>query len=173
MSQGYIPNDPKPYQRQQQPAPQKTQPYPQQYAQQYPQKYQGQRYQQQSVKLRQKRDLFLLISGIIGLAYSVFLIVYFGGINNASLSPAADTFNDFGKQLAGMIALRMVTPHIIGICIAALANAAAWYLSNKWLALGSAAAYLIAGLLFMSYLPAVILPIMLLVVGFIRLNKVA
>lgn len=170
MSQGYIPGTPSPHQRQEQP----TQPKPQQFHQPVQpayQQFQNQVPQQSVVLNREKKDIFLLISGILGLAYAIYLIVYFGGINNSSMLQSADTLDGIGNQLVGLLAVRIVTPHIIAAVVAAILNVVAWYLSNKWIALVCAIMYCVAALLFMSYAPILILPIILAFIGFIRLHK--
>jgi hypothetical protein len=146
MNQGYIPGNPQPYQR-------SFEPY----------------HPRHSEPNRTRRDPFLLVSAILGLAYSIYLIVYFGGIQSASLSGASETFEDVGKQIAGVLAVRMVTPHIVAACVGAILNAAAWFMRNKWLALGAVLAYAVAAVLFFAYALIVLPMIVLALVGFVRL----
>lgn len=97
---------------------------------------------------RQRRSLWLLAAGILGLAYFIFLIVYF---YIAVPSSAASELGEGLGQFALALAYRMITPHIIGVALAVIANAVAWWTDNKWLALAAAVLYLVAALLFLNY----------------------
>lgn len=178
MQQGYIPGQPKSYQQhvpQVQQMPHAPVPPPYQH-QQIPQPpsmpiYQHQAAQASQPRQKTRRCLLLLITAVLGLAYVVYLIVYFSGISTAI---PADDVAGF-TQLAAAFALRLVLPHIIAAGLAALLLLAGWWVNNKWLALAGALAYLAAILLFSLYwifaLPLMILSLAAFTVMLLRGRK--
>ncbi len=123
----------------------------------------------QNIDRLHKKDrcsILLFLSSIIGIAYSVFIVNYFMGVGNQSMASGSD----IGRQIGGLIAVTFVTPHVVLVSLAAVANGIAWYINNGWVALTSSVLYLIAGLIFIIYLPFIILPMILSFIGFMRVN---
>lgn len=111
-----------------------------------------------------EKSKVLLVSGILGVLYSIFLITYFYGINNNS-----DGITDI---LAGAIATTLVLPHIILIVLATLFNITAFLLNSKGFTITSAALYTVAGVVFILYIYFVIPMIILSFIGISSVSKI-
>ena len=155
MKQGYYPPPPPPQPAQQQAY--HNQPTQQNYQQAYQPQPQYRTQPRQKAKQSERRNILLLISSIIGIVYAIILTIYFIGVYNQSIM--------------GVIAFRLVTPHIILVGLAAVANGLSWYLDNGWVALASAVLYLVAGLVFTMYLLYILIPVVLAFVGFVMVNN--
>ena len=154
MKQGYIPDDLQPWQQTAKPQPaqprQKVQqgmPPAQPYFTQPVQQAAFRPSVSQGRAVPRKRHLLLLIAGLLGLAYFVYILVYFVDASNSAVNEIGEGFG----QLASALMMRLVMPHIIMAGVSALANLLAWWINNKWLALAAAAGYLIAALMFTMY----------------------
>ena len=64
--------------------------------------------------VKQKKSIPLLISWIIGSAYAVYLLAYFGSTIGGS--------TDTAEAVGASIAAALVTPHIICVCLAVIFN---------------------------------------------------
>lgn len=169
MKQGYYPPQPPPQPTQQQA-------YHNRAAQQnYQQACQPQ--PQYRAQLRQKgnrserRNILLLLSFIYGIVYAIIMIVYYLGVTKQSFAPGTEDFEEMGRQIGGAIAVALATPHIIGVSLAAVFNAVAWYFNKGWAALTAAILYLVAGIIFFIYLPFILFPMVLSFVGFVGVNN--
>ena len=113
--------------------------------------------------MKTKRSVFLLVSGIIGLAYLIYIISHFFG----SIVGADDMATAIGSSLA----TALVTPHIMLVALAVIFN---WigYLANKsWAALTGGILYVVGGVLFILYIIFVIPSIVLSFIGTSKLKK--
>ena len=109
-----------------------------------------------------KRSIVLLIAAIIGLAYSIYIIGYFGSLNSG---------NEYGSLASG-IATAMVLPHMICLIIAVVFNIIGWVINKRGFALTAGILYSVSAVLFIMYAIFVIPSIVLSFVGFVRLKKI-
>ena len=169
MKQGYYPPQPPPQPAQQQVY--HNQPTQQNYQQAYQQQPQYRAQSRQKAKQSERRNILLLLSSIYGIIYAIIMIVYFLGVTKQSFAPGTEDFEEMGRQIGGAIAVALATPHIIGVSLAAVFNAVAWYFNKGWAALTAAILYLVAGIIFFIYLPFILIPMVLAFIGFIRVNN--
>lgn len=108
-----------------------------------------------------KINICLLISLIVGVAYLIYSVVYWGGVGDASGSEA----------LGGAIALALVTPHLVCTGIAVIFNALGLFLKVPAFALVAGILYAVATVLFVGYFMFVILEMILSFVGYAQLKK--
>ena len=71
-----------------------------------------------------KRSKLLLIAGILGTAYFIYIVVYFGGSIVSS-----ETGMD---MLTNGLATALVTPHIVCLGIAVAFNWIGWAIKARW-----------------------------------------
>lgn len=112
--------------------------------------------------MRLKRSTTLLISAILGVAYSVYLVVYFSSAVGGSGA----------KAIGGAIAATLVTPHMICVSIAAIFNVLGWLNNKRNFALVGAILYCVAALAFLLYAMFVIPSIILSFIGYSRLKTI-
>ena len=108
-----------------------------------------------------KTNVCLLISFIIGLAYLVYSVVYWGGVTDASGEEA----------LGGTIALALVTPHLVCTGIAVIFNGLALFLRVPAFALVAGILYAVAIVLFVAYFMFVVIEMILSFIGYGQLKK--
>lgn len=106
----------------------------------------------------------LFISAIIGVAYGLYLVSYFGGIIGNTSSGA--------EAVGGALATAMVTPHMVCVVVAAIFNVLAWLNNTRGFALVAAILYCVAAVLFLLYAMFLIPSIVLSFIGFSRLKKI-
>lgn len=106
----------------------------------------------------------LLVSGILGLLYSIYIVYYFAnGI----------TGSKGGTELAGAaIATALVTPHMILVILAVIFNWVGYFTNIRGLALAGAILYAVGGVIFILYFVFVIPSMILSFVGFAKLKKI-
>ncbi|HHW45605.1 MAG TPA: hypothetical protein GXX17_01675 [Clostridiales bacterium] len=114
--------------------------------------------------MKTKRSVSLLISGILALAYLIYIISYFKG-NMAG----AETGEEF---LGGTIATALVTPHIVFVALAFIFNCIGYFANKFWAALTGGILYVVGGLLFILYFLFVVPSIILSFVGCANLKKI-
>ena len=115
------------------------------------------------MKSGKKGNVFLFISAIIGLAYSIYLIIYFGG----AFFSTETAEEAFGNALA----TALITPHLISVAAAAIFNTVAALADKRWAALVGAILYCVSALLFPLYMFIVIPSVILSFIGFVRFGK--
>jgi hypothetical protein len=113
-----------------------------------------------------KHNIPLIISAVLGVIYTVYIIVYFSGV----LSGAGGAM-DSAEALGGMIATALVAPHAILVVLAVIFNIVAVFTNKRGLALTAAILYSVAALMFMIYALFVVPSIVLCFVGFAQLGK--
>ena len=155
MAQGYVPQQPR-------------QP---QYQQQYQPQYQAAPYQAQyaPVPYQRKKSRLLLISGIIALAYLVYIIGYM--ISTSNNLTAGNTAESLGAAIGTSLAMAMITPHVIAVVIAFIFNALAWALSKPGFALTAGILYAVAAVLMFVYAFFVLPSLVLSFVGYAKLKR--
>lgn len=114
--------------------------------------------------MKKKKSTALLISAIIGIGYSIYLVVYFAGVIGGSGNEA--------EAIGGSIATALVTPHMICVIIAAIFNTLGWANNKRGFALVGAILYCVAAALFVLYAMFLIPSIILSFVGFANLKKI-
>lgn len=104
-----------------------------------------------------KRSKLLLVSGILGTLYVIYLIGYFG---NAATTDAS-----------GAIATALVTPHLALTCIAVVFNWLGFALKARWAALVAGILYAVAMVLFIVYFMFVIIEMILCFVAYGKMKN--
>lgn len=110
-----------------------------------------------------KKSKTLMISGILGLIYAIFLISNFGGAVFGASSDA--------EAVGGAIATALVTPHMICVVLAVIFNIIGAFYNKSGFALTGGILYAVGGVLFLLYMPFVIPMIVLSFVGYSKLKK--
>ncbi|WP_125153220.1 hypothetical protein [Clostridium rectalis] len=110
-----------------------------------------------------KKSKVLIISAVLGIIYSIYLISYFGG--------AAFGSNNSTEALGGAIATALVTPHMICVVLAAIFNTLGAFLNKAGFALTGAILYCVAGVVFIMYIMFVIPMIILSFIGYRGVKK--
>lgn len=110
-----------------------------------------------------KKSKLLLIAGIIGTAYAIYLVSYFLSVNDASISSS--------EQLGGILATALVMPHMAIVWIAVIFNWLGFFLNVRWGALVAGILYAVAILFFFMYFMFVIVEMILCFVAFGKMKK--
>lgn len=109
------------------------------------------------------RNKTLIVSSILGLIYSIYLIFYFSGTMSGDISDA--------EAIGGALATMLVMPHIVMVILSTIFNILAVTLKKVGFALTSGILYSVSGLLLPIYLPFVIPMIILSFVGYVRMKR--
>lgn len=110
-----------------------------------------------------KKSKCLIISAILGIIYSIYLLSYFGSVL---------TNGQGAEAVGGAIATAMVTPHMICVVLAAIFNLVGALMNKAGFALTAGILYSVAGVLFLPYIFFVIPMIVLSFVGFSSVKKI-
>lgn len=113
--------------------------------------------------MKTKRSKALLISAILGIAYSIYLISHFAG---------ATASTEGAEQVGAAIATALVTPHMILVVLAAIFNAVAYFTNKRGFALTAGILYSIGGVVFLLYILFVVPSLVLSFVGYVNLKKI-
>lgn len=105
----------------------------------------------------------LFISAILGIIYSLYLIVHFSGTMSGDVSDS--------EAIGGAIATMLVTPHIVMVVLSTIFNILAITLKKVGFALTSGILYSVAGVLMIMYLPFVLPMIILSFIGYAKMKK--
>lgn len=109
-----------------------------------------------------KLNKCLLVSFILGVLYSIYSIIYWGGATSSTN----------GAELVGAgIATIMVMPHLICTILATIFNALGLFLRKRGFALTGAILYTVALVLFIPYFFFVIIQMVLSYIGFAKMKK--
>ena len=109
------------------------------------------------------RSILLLIAGVLGLAYAIYLVVYFAGVNESA--------EGVGEAIGAGLATAMVTPHMICTIIAVIFNILGWAMSKAGFALVAGILYAVAAVIFVTYAMFVVVQMILCFIGYARLHK--
>lgn len=101
-------------------------------------------------------------SALIGLVYTIYLIVYFSGTMSAGSS---------ADQASGAIATALVTPHMILVALATIFMFLGFFLKKPGFALTGAILFIVGGVLFIPYIFFIIPSAVLGFVGFSKQKK--
>ncbi|MDU1412598.1 MAG: hypothetical protein E6929_07250 [Clostridium sp.] len=113
--------------------------------------------------MKKKRSTVLLISAILGTAYSIYLILYFSGAIGGS---------EGAEQVGAAIATALVTPHMILVVLATIFNWIGYFINKAGFALTAGILYSVAGVLFIMYIFFVIPSLVLSFVGYSKVKKI-
>lgn len=117
---------------------------------------------QTKVSEKTKKSKLLLVSGILGTLYLIYLITYFMG------GMATD---DQAQVIAGGLATMLVMPHMLCVGVAVLFTWIGWALRARWGALVAGILYSVSILAMFIYTPFVIIQLILSFVGFAKMKK--
>lgn len=112
--------------------------------------------------MKKKKSVLLLISAIIGVAYIIYSISYWGGANSGASGAEA---------IGAGIATVLVMPHLICTGLAVLFNILGWAMSRRGFALTGGILYAVAMIVFPLYFMFVLIEVVLSFIGFARLKK--
>lgn len=115
------------------------------------------------METKTKKSVLLLIAGILGLAYAIYLVVYFAGANTSA--------EGVGEALGAGIATAMVTPHMICTVIAVIFNVLGWAMNKAGFALVAGILYAVAAVLFVTYAMFVVVQMILCFIGYAKLHR--
>ena len=110
-----------------------------------------------------KRNVLLLIAGILGIAYALYLISHFGG----SISSASGNAELVGAGIATLL----VGPHMFFVVVAVVFNIIAWIGNTRWAALVAGILYSVSILVFILYGLFVLVQAILCFVAFANMKK--
>ena len=111
-----------------------------------------------------KKSKVLLVSAVLGVLYSVFLISYFVGINTNPQGGA--------EAIGAGIATALVLPHMGLVTLATIFNIVAWAMTSKAFAITTGVLYSVGAVVFLLYAVFVIPMIILSFVGVSRVGKI-
>jgi hypothetical protein len=110
----------------------------------------------------QKLNICLLIAFILGILYSIYSIVYWGGATSGATG---------AEQIGAGVATAMVMPHLVCTVLATVFNGLGLFLKKRGFALTGAILYTVALVLFIPYFFFVIIQMILSYVGFAKMKK--
>ncbi len=110
-----------------------------------------------------KRSKLLLVSGVIGTLYLIYLIVYFSG-TLSSASGGAET-------LGAGIATALVAPHMVCVGVAVIFNWLGWALKARWAALVAGILFAVSIVCMFLYAVFVIVEMILCFVAFAKMKQ--
>lgn len=114
-------------------------------------------------KPKRKRNVLLFISAILGVLYTIYIIVYF--------SSASGSSSDATEAIGIGIATALATPHMIATALATIFNILGWAMNHRGFALTGAILYCVAAVCFPMYAFFVVIQIVLSFIGFAKLKK--
>lgn len=115
------------------------------------------------MKSKKKRSVALIISAVLGVLYSIYLVSYFGGVVFSGSSGS--------EAVGGAIATALVTPHMVCVVVATIFNVIAAINNKRGFALVGAILYSVGALLFLMYAFFVVPSIILSFIGYAKLGK--
>lgn len=110
-----------------------------------------------------KKNKLLLVALVLGVAYLIYSIVYWGGANTSSTGDSA--------QAGAALATVLVMPHLALTVLAVIFNALGFFMSKRAFALTAGILYTVALVLFPPYFMFVIVQMILCFVAFAKMKK--
>lgn len=110
-----------------------------------------------------KRSKLLLIAGILGIAYFIYIVVYFFGSIVSS-----ETGMD---MVTSGLATALVTPHIVCVGIAVAFNWIGWAIKARWGAITAGVLYAVSIVFMFLYAICVLPQAVLCFIGAVRMGK--
>lgn len=110
-----------------------------------------------------KKSKLLLVAGLLGAAYLIYLVCYFVG----SMASAGD-----GIELAaGGLATAIVMPHMVCVALAVAFNWLGWFLNAPWSALVAGILYAVSMVLMFLYALFVVVQMVLCFIAYAKIKK--
>ena len=109
-----------------------------------------------------KKSKLLLVSGLLGTMYLLYLVSYFTGLTNSS--------NVF-VSIGGHFATALVMPHMLCVGLSVIFTWVGWAQNARWGALVAGIMYSVSILLMFKYAAYVILQLILSFVAFAEMKK--
>ncbi|WP_297421749.1 hypothetical protein [Clostridium sp.] len=113
--------------------------------------------------MKLKHSKALLVAGILGALYSIYLIIYFSGTM---------TKGSGAEQVGAAIATVLVTPHMILVVLATIFNWVAYFTNKRGFALTAGILYSVGGVIFILYIIFVVPSLVLSFIGYSKLKKI-
>lgn len=113
--------------------------------------------------MKTKHSKALLISGILGALYSIYLIYYFSQATMGSKG---------AEQVGAALATAIVTPHMILVVLATIFNWVGYFTNKRGFALTAGILYSVGGVIFLLYILFVVPSIVLSFVGYANLKNI-
>ncbi|WP_455683629.1 hypothetical protein [Thomasclavelia sp.] len=104
----------------------------------------------------------LLISFVLGVLYSIYVIAYFGGAVDGS---------EGAEQVGAAFATALATPHMICTVLATIFNGLGLFMNKRGFALTGAILYAVAMVMFIPYFMFVIIQMILSFVGYAKMKN--
>jgi len=111
-----------------------------------------------------KRSKSLLIAAILGTAYLVYLVSYFG--KGLTSSPT-----DSAQFIGAGLAAALVMPHMVCVGVAVIFNWIGWAMKARWAALVAGILYAVSMVLMFLYALFVVVQMILCFVSFARTKQ--
>lgn len=111
-----------------------------------------------------KKNIPLLVALVIGAAYMVYSLVYWGGANGSGSS---------AEQAGAALATVLVMPHLVVTFLAVVFNALGFLMNKRGFALTAGILYAVGMVLFPAYFMFVIVEMVLAFVAFAQMGKAA
>lgn len=118
-----------------------------------------------TIKSKKQKSIALIISAILGILYSIYLVSHFGG--------AIFGANSDAEAIGGAIASALVAPHMACVAVATIFNGIAALTNKRGFALVGAILYVVGAALFLMYAFFVLPSIILSFIGYAKLGKLA
>ena len=112
----------------------------------------------------QRKSKLLLISSVLGIAYTTYLLVHFFG---GTLTAESDA-----EFLGFALAMAFVMPHLVLVIAATLLNLLAFILNLRWMVIVTGILYVAAGVVFLLYFVFVAPMIVLSFAGAVMVKKI-
>jgi len=111
-----------------------------------------------------KKNVLLLISWIIGLLYTVYLVYYMASTADASQAESS------AYQAGTAIGIMIIMPHAAFCGLAVIFNLLGWAMNKSWAALVAGILYAVALVLMPLYFFGVVVEIILCFIGFAKIR---
>lgn len=112
-----------------------------------------------------KRSKILLVSGIVGALYMIYIIYHC--VSSSSALNSADAAEAIGTG----IGIALLIPHVVITVFAVIFNWLGWGFKLRWSALVGAILYCVAGAFMPIYIPYVLCQIVLSFIAFAKMKK--
>lgn len=109
-----------------------------------------------------KKSKLLLVAGILGTIYLIYLAVYFGGAVSGS---------DGADAISAGLATMLVAPHIVCVGVAVIFNWIGWALKARWGALTAGILYAVSIVCMFMYAIFVVIEMVLCFMAFAKMKK--
>ena len=110
-----------------------------------------------------KKSKLLLVAGVLGAAYLIYLVAYFVG----GMASAGDDI----ELVTGGLATAIVMPHMVCVALAVVFNWLGWTLNAPWAALVAGILYAVSMVLMFLYALFVVVQMVLCFVAFAKMKK--